>query len=200
MPPRTGRRHRLSSQVMAQIDMFDQGTTNAPHPAALISIPHPSNKLRSPSDPDAAAARFASVKLADGDIRGAIRILGSEDSHVTPSQSAFDALLSKHPPTPLDRRPTPSASEPLLQSEVGGRINESCRRCIPSNRVRRPAPTVFVPNTSRTWFKPPGRCCPQLWLISLILYFQGAYPCRLDMYFLAPTCMRLKRKTAACVP
>ena len=98
--------------------MFDQGTTNAPHPGALISIRSQCNKLH--SDPDAAAAIFASVKLADGDIRGAIRILGSEDSYVTPSQSAFDALLPKHPPMPVDRRPTPTVAEPPLRGEVDG--------------------------------------------------------------------------------
>ena len=194
MPPRTGRRHKLSSQIQAQ--MFDQGRTNQPHPAGLISIPRRSNKSRSPSDPDAAAARFASVKLADGDIRGAIRILGSEDSYVTPSQSAFDALLPKHPPMPVDRRPTPTVAEPPLRGEVDG-VMSALHSFKPGSSA---GPDGLCPQHIQDMVQSSGSLLSTTLVDFVNLVLSGASPYQLDMFFLVPTCMRLRKKMRACVP
>jgi len=56
---------------------------------------------------DKQAAHKASIKLDAGDVRGAVRFLSSDDRFVTPNLDTFDFLLSKHPPVPHDRRPTP---------------------------------------------------------------------------------------------
>jgi len=55
-------------------------------------------------DDHSKAARMASVKLSDGDVCGAIRILSTESTYVLPDQTAFEQLIPKHPKSPYDRR------------------------------------------------------------------------------------------------
>jgi len=108
-PPRTGRRHRLTTQVSAQIDLFEQGSDlHSVNP--LRTLGH--SKLL---NLDEETARLASVKSSDGDVHGAIRMLASDDSYVVPSIQALDVLRSKHPPAPPDRRPVPQVTTPPLQ-------------------------------------------------------------------------------------
>ena len=44
------------------------------------------------------------MKLADGDVRGAVRVLSLDDSYVALGVDSHQALLLKHPPAPPDRR------------------------------------------------------------------------------------------------
>ena len=53
---------------------------------------------------------FFSAALIFGSLLSAQTIIG---------QSAYDVLLPKHPPVPVDHRPTPAASELPFQCEVG---------------------------------------------------------------------------------
>jgi len=59
----------------------------------------PKPKVRKAMDEDIEAARMASVKLSDGDVQGAIRLLSSYSSHVPPDQT-FEQLFPKHPKSP----------------------------------------------------------------------------------------------------
>ena len=47
---------------------------------------------------------MASVKLEDGDVKGAVRLLCSDDRLAVSDESTFDELRRLHPATPPDRR------------------------------------------------------------------------------------------------
>ena len=47
---------------------------------------------------------MAAAKLEDGDIKGAVRMLCSDDQLTVPDRSTFDKLCRLHPPVPGDRR------------------------------------------------------------------------------------------------
>ena len=57
---------------------------------------------------------MASVKLEDGDVRGAVRLVCSDDRLAIPDDSTFNELRSRHPSAPSDRRPVPSTVTPPL--------------------------------------------------------------------------------------
>ena len=52
--------------------------------------------------------------MEEGDIKGAIRILNSDENLVPPNKDSFNALLALHPRAPFDRRPAPAVA-PALQ-------------------------------------------------------------------------------------
>ncbi len=61
------------------------------------------------------AARRASAKLEEGDVKGAIRLLSSRDTLAPVTQATLTSLRALHPPTPLDRRAAPTTTTaPLL--------------------------------------------------------------------------------------
>jgi len=49
---------------------------------------------------------MASATLEDGDVKGAVRLLCSDDSLAAENRSTFDKLGRIHPSTPADRRLT----------------------------------------------------------------------------------------------
>src|SRR6267154_3688522 len=63
------------------------------------------------------AVKRASIKLQDGDIRGAVRCITSSDKLASLTDDTIAILKSKHPSTPLDKRALPVlASRPLTAS------------------------------------------------------------------------------------
>ena len=52
----------------------------------------------------------ASAKLQEGDIRGAVRCLCSDETLAPSTAATHQALLAKHPSRPADRRAPPSAA------------------------------------------------------------------------------------------
>ena len=64
---------------------------------------------------DETIASMASAKLEDGDIKGAVRLLCSDDRLAVADQSTFDELHRLHPSAPIDRRPVPFTDMPPLQ-------------------------------------------------------------------------------------
>jgi len=56
------------------------------------------------------AARRCSIKLSDGDIRGAAKILCSNESYKAQDKLSFDLLTLKHHPRLPDSRSSPSQS------------------------------------------------------------------------------------------
>ena len=57
-----------------------------------------------PIDADTSAARRATAKMDEGDVKGAIRQLCSSDKLMRPSHQSYLDLLAKHPSAPSDRR------------------------------------------------------------------------------------------------
>jgi len=58
---------------------------------------------------------LASVKLEDGDVKGAVRLLCSDDRLASPDETTFDELRRLHPTAPSDRRSEPSTGVSPLQ-------------------------------------------------------------------------------------
>jgi hypothetical protein len=64
---------------------------------------------------DESIALMASVKLEDDDVKGAVRLLCSDDRLAVPQESTFVELCRLHPVAPIDRRPVPSIDTSPLQ-------------------------------------------------------------------------------------
>jgi len=60
-------------------------------------------------------AATAAAKLEEGDVKGAIRILWSDDKLAAVNTTTLNELRSLHPCAPLNRRPAPSTVVPPLQ-------------------------------------------------------------------------------------
>jgi hypothetical protein len=116
-PLRGGRRHNLTTQLLAQFDRAAKGLSPTP-PGSSDSCPHPrrgkqgSSKMGRGED-DLAAYR-ASAKLQEGDIKGAVRCLTSEETLAPSTAATLQALHAKHPPCPPNRRAPPvTSTQPL---------------------------------------------------------------------------------------
>jgi len=108
-PVRGGVKHNLTARVQAQLRLFDEGAAmdviKRIGPSGIAN--GRSNRCRATPDLCEKAARRASIKLGDGDVMGAIRFLCSSESGVVNRLACFAELLSKHPPTPPNRRVVP---------------------------------------------------------------------------------------------
>lgn len=108
-----------TSQVARQLD---SGPPSTPLPGTQRPSRGDKRKRQKESvDPtlllDAAAVRRASIKLQEGDVRGAVRALNSDETIAPLTDDNLAALRQKHPAAPLDRRPLtpPSPQVPPLQ-------------------------------------------------------------------------------------
>ena len=110
-PPRGGRSRNLTTLINRQIDAYSSEINVARCPSSQPEALSCSRQLRSraaageTSEKPEAIAKRASIKLEDGDVRGAIRILSSSDTTLhwapfTPQRRPTDALrpqLRLHP-------------------------------------------------------------------------------------------------------
>jgi len=104
LPPRTGRHHRLATQMSAQLQLFQQEVQilrprKSSHRGSRVVVGF-----------NQQAANVAYKKLTKGDVCGTVKILTSDASYVSTSESARKFLALKHPPLPFDRRPAPAPS------------------------------------------------------------------------------------------
>ena len=58
---------------------------------------------------------MTSAKLEDSDVKGAVRLLCSDDRLAVPNDAPFTKLSRLHPTAPADRRPAPLTITPPLQ-------------------------------------------------------------------------------------
>jgi hypothetical protein len=109
-PARGGKSRNLTTFIVKQLRQYELGTNDTEpscRPPALCS--------KSPKTSDQIAATMASAKLEDGDVKGAVRLLCSDDSLAAPNDATFAELRLLHPAAPVDRRPAPSTVVPSLQ-------------------------------------------------------------------------------------
>ena len=82
----------------------------------------PGGRARRVATPKAPAmSRRVSAKLADGDVRGALRVLTSDDAFAQPSEDVIEQIAAKHPEPPADLRPLRPPSDgdaPLIATEA----------------------------------------------------------------------------------
>jgi hypothetical protein len=109
-PKRGGKSRNLTTQVIKQTRSYDSGVR-------VVSKEGRSErrKVLKIFNQDQAAASRASAKLEEGDVKGAVRLLCSNDSLAMPDEATHRALITLHPSAPADRRITPvtNAVSPL---------------------------------------------------------------------------------------
>ena len=111
-PSRGGKSRNLTTQIVKQIFQYEHGVVESP--SELPGF-RPTRCTKPAKAYDEIIARTASVKLEDGDFKGAVRLLCSNDRLAVPDESTFDELRRLHPAAPPDRRPVPTAITPSLQ-------------------------------------------------------------------------------------
>ena len=112
-PIRGGKSRNLTTQVVKQVRQFEMNEDNS----SDLPSTHPPRgcRLRPAESVDATIAAMASSKLEDGDIKGAVRALCSDDKLAVSGMSSFSELGRLHPFAPVDRRPVPTTDTPPLQ-------------------------------------------------------------------------------------
>jgi hypothetical protein len=110
-PSRGGKSRNLATNIVKQVRQYDTGVEPSPAPPSRHSA-HCAMPVKSP---DQVIATMASAKLEDGDVKGAVRLLCSDDKLAAPDSATFNELRRLHPAAPADRRPAPTADTPPLQ-------------------------------------------------------------------------------------
>ena len=88
---RGGKSRNLTTSIIKQTHAYDSGVST---PDDIIDH---RRRVVQPRTNDQKAASRASIKLEEGDIKGAMRILSSDENLVTPNEDSFNALLALHP-------------------------------------------------------------------------------------------------------
>jgi hypothetical protein len=115
-PERGGKGRNLTSSIISHSRAY---LDCALQPTCVKKSTHKTTTKRI-ADDQAVASR-ASLKLEDGDIKGAIRILCSDDRLVQPDSDTLAKLADLHPKAPFDRRQAPDVTTAPLhvnKSEV----------------------------------------------------------------------------------
>ncbi len=110
-PGRGGRSRNLTTSIVKQVRQYETGSCEA----VMSSRPRTAQRTKHLKSDDEVIAAIASAKLEDGDVKGAVRLLCSEDKLAAPDSSTFTELQRLHPPAPGDRRSAPSTDIPPLQ-------------------------------------------------------------------------------------
>ena len=105
VPSRGGHRRSLVAAIAKQLDEEADGPSTPPVSSRGRRARRP------PQDPTELWASRVSMKLEEGDFRGAVRLACSEDSIAASSNATFAALQLKHPP------PHPDSSIPALPQD-----------------------------------------------------------------------------------
>jgi len=113
-PSRGGKGRNISAHILAQIAMFDQSVDICPPRAFRRSKPKKKVIGAVTRTADEDAARRSSIKLEDGDVHGALRILCLNEEYTPPDASSYVIFQSKHPPSPRDRRKITITTSPPL--------------------------------------------------------------------------------------
>ena len=129
-PKRGGRHRNLSSLVNQQVaDEQDP-------PTAIAD----SKKTKKSTSDVSDLARRVSIKLEEGDIKGAVRLASSEDSIAGESNSTIAALVSRHPPSHPETVPVPPPDDKDLADAlvVSEQFIRQVIRCFPNGSAGGP--------------------------------------------------------------
>ena len=126
-PPHNGKRHSssLCTHIKKQINTFE---TECDTSLLLHQLEPTTPTLIKKKQPlsDTRLRKTISDKLSEGDVRGALRFLASEETLAPYSPSTLSELRLKHPDRPSDRRPFPEVASPpivIAESQVLKAIN-----------------------------------------------------------------------------
>jgi len=115
-PRRGGVRRNLTTSVQAKLRVFQEGGELEMGDGGDRRGGGRGRVEKGGEGEDREAARRASIKVGDRDVRGAVRVLCSDEGGVAPDAASAAQLRDKHPAAPLDRRPPPVASAQPFQA------------------------------------------------------------------------------------
>jgi hypothetical protein len=110
-PSRGGKSRNLTTAIINQVQQYQAGIERSPAPSTRRAA----QRCKSVKTPEQQIAASAAAKLEDGDVKGAVRILCSDDKLAVVNATTLHELSRLHPSAPLDRRPAPSLVVPPLQ-------------------------------------------------------------------------------------
>jgi hypothetical protein len=120
----TGKNVSLTSKVKFQVLAFME---NENLPAPLTN--HNTGRIKSK---ESELKKRVSAKLMDGDVKGAVRLLTSDEEQAPHDDRTFALLAEKHPPTPIDLSlPQPADNNFAPPVQVG---EEEVRKALASFR------------------------------------------------------------------
>ena len=122
----------LTTQIVTQVRQYELGE-EMDSELPIFQPPRPEKPSKTY---DETLAKMAAAKLEDGDVKGAVRLLCSDDMLAVPDDVTYDALCDLHPPAPADRRPAPSTDTPPLQ--VSPSVVRVAIRSFPSGSAAGP--------------------------------------------------------------
>jgi hypothetical protein len=121
-PSRGEKSHNLTTNIVKQIRQYEVGSVSAPEVPRQSSAQSKMSKLTKSCDQQ--IATMAAAKLEDGDVKGAIRLLCSDDCLAIPDAVTFAELSRLHPPAPSTDMPplrvTPVEVKIAIQSFPNG--------------------------------------------------------------------------------
>ena len=113
-PSRGGKSRNLTTAIVKQVRLYELGIVADPPMCTSASRTKPAKPAKTR---DETIAAIASAKLEDGDVKGAVRLLCSDDRLAVPDAATFAELCQLHPPAPADRRAVPlTVASPLQVS------------------------------------------------------------------------------------
>jgi hypothetical protein len=113
-PSRGGKSHNLTTNIVKEIRQYEVGLVSASEVPRQSSAQ--SKMSKSTQSHDQQIATMAVAKLEDGDVKGAIRLMCSDDRLAIPDAVTFAELSRLHPTAAVDRYPAPSTDVPPLLS------------------------------------------------------------------------------------
>ena len=109
-PCRGGKSRNLTSEIIKQVQNYEAGIDLGPD-----LLTRRKAQLCSVKDSEQQIAAMAAAKLEEGDVKGAVRLLCSDDKLASANSTTFEELRSLHPSAPPDRRSTPPSDSTPLQ-------------------------------------------------------------------------------------
>ena len=154
----------ITTHIVKYIQQYEKGAVEAPSNPSSLRPQHRTLPVRTDEEK---LAIMASVKLEDGDVRGKVRLLCSDDRLAIPDEFTFNELQSLHPSAPSDHRPVPSTVTPPLHvstSTVRASIQSFPNGSSAGPDGLRPQHlkdllTVRVMTVSCWWLSPTSRTC-----------------------------------------
>ncbi|ESO11275.1 hypothetical protein HELRODRAFT_183378 [Helobdella robusta] len=100
---RGGEKKNISAKINSRLDAFGEGSLEELMKSVEPIIKGQDERVRKPK-----LSALVKCKIEQGNVRHAMRILASTDTMAPDSTNTINSLKNKHPPAPLDRKPSPN--------------------------------------------------------------------------------------------
>ncbi|ESO09474.1 hypothetical protein HELRODRAFT_168460 [Helobdella robusta] len=100
---RGGGKKNISAKINSRLDAFGEGSLEELMKSVEPIVKGQDERVRKPK-----LSALVKCKIEQGNVRNAMRILASTDTMAPDSTDTINSLKDKHPPAPLDRKPSPN--------------------------------------------------------------------------------------------